>query len=85
MKYQVCFHAKNKKKNVIFAPFAAKFFYREMVWNFIGVYSVYNKGTLHDCLEKGNSNSNVILTPSAAKNVLLLKGLVFHWGLQCIQ
>lgn len=43
MKYQVCFHAKNKKKNVIFAPFAAKFFYREMVWNFIGVYSVYNK------------------------------------------
>ena len=29
------------------------------------------RGTLHDCLEKGNSNSNVILTPSAAKNVLL--------------
>lgn len=26
MKYQVCFHAKNKKKNVIFAPFAANFF-----------------------------------------------------------
>lgn len=42
-----------------------------MAWNFIGVYSVYNTGTLHDCLEKGNSNSNVILTPSAAKNVLL--------------
>ena len=76
MKYQGCFHAKNEKKNVIFAPFAAKFFYSEMVWNFITVYSIYIyiyiiRGTLHDCLEKGNSNSNIILTPSAAKNVLL--------------
>ena len=31
------------------------------------------KGTLHDCLEKGNSNSNVILTPSAAKKCFIVK------------
>ena len=38
------------------------------------------RGTLHDCLEKENSNSNVILTPSAAKNCLIVKGFGISLG-----
>ena len=70
-----------RKKNVIVAPFAAKIFFI-VKWFGISVrFTVYIiRGTLHDCLEKGNSNSNVILTPSAAKNCLIVKGFGISLG-----
>ena len=43
MKYQVCFHAKKKKKMLSLHLLRQKFFYSEMVWYFSEVYSVYNK------------------------------------------
>ena len=80
MKYQVCFHAKKKKKCYL-CTFCTKNFFI-VKWFGISVrFTVYIiRGTLHDCLEKGNSNSNVILTPSAAKNCLIVKGFGISLG-----
>lgn len=55
-------------------PLHQKFFFW---WNGLvfhwGLQYIIIRGTLHDCLEKGNSNSNVILTPSAAKKSFIVK------------
>lgn len=70
-----------RKKKCYLCTFCSKNFFI-VKWFGISVrFTVYIiRGTLHDCLEKGNSNSNVILTPSAAKNCLIVKGFGISLG-----
>lgn len=70
------FMQKIKKKCHLCIFCSKNFFYGEM-----GRFTVYIiRGTLHDCLEKGNSNSNVILTPSAAKRCFIVKRFGISFG-----
>ena len=84
MKYQVCFHAKKKKKCYL-CTFCSKNFFI-VKWFGISVrFTVYIiRGTLHDCLEKGNSNSNVILTTFCSKKLFNCERVWYFIGLYSV-
>ena len=69
-----CTFIRKIKKKCYLCTFCSKIFFI-LKWFGISLgFTVYIiRGTLHDCLEKGNFNSNVILTPSAAKKCFIVK------------